>query len=113
MCRESQRQSKRRNKRKSISTLGSSSSLCWLLWSSGGWCTPGGLGLLVEACACGQDVLVVGTRSKGLAPSPFIPFGCLSHSFPKVLKESVGMGGGEGLGGLTFLPQRQVLNFLA
>jgi len=68
----------------------------------------------VEACACGQDVLVVGTRSKGLAPSPFLPFACLSHSFPKVLeKESVGMGGGEGLGSFTFLPQRQVLNFLA
>jgi len=36
--------------------------------------------------------------SKGLAPSPFIPFGCPTHSFPRVLKnESVGMGDEGGL----------------
>jgi len=39
---------------------------------------------------------VVGAYSKGLAPSPFIPFGCPSHSFTKVLKnEPVGMEGRE------------------
>jgi len=53
----------------------------WWSESSGGWHVPGG-----------QDVLVVGTCSKGLAPSPFIPFGCPSPSFLKVLEnESVGM----------------------
>jgi len=56
---------------------------------------------------------VVGAHGKGLAPSPFIPFQCLSHSFPKVLEnESVGMGD-RGLGDLTFLPRMQVLNFFA
>jgi len=59
-------------------------SLSWLSGSSCGGRAPGG-----------QGVLVVGARSKGLAPSPFIPFRCLSHSFLKVLKnESVGMGAG-------------------
>ena len=54
-----------------------------------------------------------GRACKGLAPSPFLLFGCLSHSFLKVLKnESVDMGL-VCLGGLTFFPQRQVLNFLA
>jgi len=43
--------------------------------------------------AGGQGPLVVGKRSKGLAPSAFVPFGCMSHSFLKVLEnESVGMG---------------------
>jgi len=57
---------------------------------------------------------VVSMRSKGLAPSPFIFFGCPSHSFPEVPEnKSVGMGDGGSLGGLTFLPQRKVLNFLA
>jgi len=86
MCQKSQRQSKRRNKRKSVTMLGSSSFFYWWLRSSGGQHASSGLGLLM-----------VGTHSKGLAPSPFIPFRCSSHNFPEVLKnESVGMGGGGG-----------------
>ena len=97
MCWESQRQSKRRNKRYHHPWI-QWRSLSWWLGSSGGRRTPGGL-----------DLLVVGTCSKGLAPSPFIPSGCPSHSFPKVLKnESVGMGRRSRLGGLTFLPRRQL-----
>jgi len=45
---------------------------------------PGGLG-----------PQVVDENCKGLSPFPFIPFGYLSYSFPKVLKnESVGVWGG-------------------
>jgi len=86
LCAEKARDSverKRRKKRKGITTLGSSSCLCWWSRSSSGGHAPGGQGLLV-----------VGAQCKVLVPSPFIPFGCLSHSFPKVLKnESVGVEG--------------------
>jgi len=68
MYKESQRQRKRRNKKKDITTLGSSGGLCWWSGSSGRGHTPGGQGLLE-----------VGAHSKGLAPSPFIPFRCPSQ----------------------------------
>jgi len=84
----------KRRKRKGITTLGSSGSLCWWSGSSGGGCVPGSL------LALGLYLL-----------------GACSHSFPKVVKMSWWAWGS--FGGLT-TPSRnagrclaQVLNFLA
>jgi len=47
-------------------------------WSLGWWSASFGGG----SVPAGQGPLVVGAQNKGLAPSPFILFGSLSHSFP-------------------------------
>jgi len=59
----------------------------------------------------GQAPLGVGRVSKGLAPSPFIPFGHPSLSFPKVLENELG-GGGARLSGLTGSPEGKSLTSL-
>jgi len=83
MCRESQTQSKRRSKRKDITTPGSSGGFCWWSGSSS-----------AGHASCGQGFMDVGMHTQRLAPSPFILFRCPSHSFPKVLENgSVGMEG--------------------
>jgi len=60
----------------------------------------------------GQDVLVVDEHSKGLAPSPFMSFGCLCHSFLKVLEnETGGWGGGEMSWWSHTPPQKAIAQF--
>jgi len=48
MCQKSQSQSKRRNKRKGVTTLRSSGGFCWWPRSLGGGRVRDGLGLLME-----------------------------------------------------------------
>jgi len=58
-------------------------------WSLSWWSGSSGSGHI----AGGQGLLMVGARSKGLAPSPFTSFRCPSHRFPKVLEnDSIGLG---------------------